>query len=96
MDNVSWGPLDNETLEAPHSSSNLLDSYLFVKCTHLIGFEMESIMVLNCFRVVKRARMGKQMYFMPRENPEDEVPKKKHSFSYSKSLFSCLMYFSAA
>ena len=33
-------------------------------------------MVLNCFRVVRTARMGKQMYFMPRENPEDEPPKK--------------------
>ena len=33
-------------------------------------------MVLNCFRVVISGRMGKQMYFMPRKNPEDEVAKK--------------------
>ena len=33
-------------------------------------------MVLNCFRVVISGRMGKQMYFMPRENPEDEVAMK--------------------
>ena len=37
---------------------------------------MESTMVLNCFRVVISGRMGKQMYFMPRENPEDEVEMK--------------------
>ena len=82
--------MDNETLEAPHSSSNLLYSYFSTptslllllysyfsaKCTHCICFDMESTMVLNCFRVVISARMGKQMYFMPRENPEDEVEMK--------------------
>ena len=36
MDNVSWGPLDNETLEAPHSSINLLFSYISAKCTHFL------------------------------------------------------------
>ena len=33
-DNVSWQPLDNETLEAPHSSSNLLST----KCTQVYFF----------------------------------------------------------
>ena len=72
LDNVSQDPLDNETLEAPHSSLNLLFSYFSVKCR----FSNLSTIVLNCFRVVISARMGKQMYFMPRENPEDEVAKK--------------------
>ena len=78
-DNVSlWtmcprgDPLDNETLEAPHSSLNLLFSYFSVKCR----FSNLSTIVLNCFRVVISGRMGKQMYFMPRENPEDEVAMK--------------------
>ena len=29
-DNVTWDPLDNETLEAPHSSLNLLHSYAHI------------------------------------------------------------------
>ena len=82
--------MDNET------SFFLKFALLLPLCEMHTCFEIESTMVLNCFRVVITARMGKQMYFMPRENPEDEVPKKKHSFSYSKSLFSCLIYFSAA
>ena len=79
LDNVSW---DNETLEAPHSSSNLLHCHLSDKCTQLICFKVKSRILLSCFRVVRRARMVKQMYFMPRENPEDEVAKesKLHNF----------------
>ena len=75
----------------PTSLLLLLYSYFSAKCTHCICFDMESTMVLNCFRVVISGRMGKQMYFMPRENPEDEVEMKpKIICSTTQHLFSAI------
>ena len=85
-DNVSLVLLDNETQEAAHSSSCTQAGIFEIRMPNAL--EVWTIPCMqskqndhiknNLASVLKlfqsRPRMGKQMYFMPRENPEEEVP----------------------